>query len=378
MIEQLLAIVRNTFFESIRQPIMLVVLVVGTILIIMSNLLSGFTMEDDQRMMLDMGMASIFICGVLLAAFVATNVLTREIDNKTVLTVISKPVGRPLFIFGKYLGVAAALSLATLYLSLVFALVELHGVQQTVRDPYHQPVLTFGTLAGLLGIGTAIWCNYFYGRVFASTVLCITTPLALLAYILSMMFTADFTPQSMSIGFKPDHWMAVICMHMAILVLTAIAIAVSTRLGQVMTLCVTLGVFLAGLLSDWFVGGRIKGLEAAWLARATEQGLTTSQTIERAITLTTGETMRSTPEIITTATVPLTQMAIGSETMQYGFWWVAYSILPNLQVLWLSDAITQKHVIPVSYVISVLIYGVLSIIVALALATILFQRREVG
>ncbi|MCZ6543854.1 MAG: ABC transporter permease, partial [Planctomycetota bacterium] len=125
MFGQTLAIIRNTFFESIRQPIMLVVLVVATIALIFSNLLAGFTMEDDQRMMIDLGLSTIMLCGTLLAAFIATNVLNREIENRTVLTVISKPVSRPVFVLGKYLGVAGALALAMVYMSLVFLLVEM-------------------------------------------------------------------------------------------------------------------------------------------------------------------------------------------------------------------------------------------------------------
>ena len=75
MFEQTLAIVRNTFFESIRQPIVLVLLVIATVTLILSNPLAAFTMEDDQRMLIDIGLATIFLCGALLAAFVATGVL---------------------------------------------------------------------------------------------------------------------------------------------------------------------------------------------------------------------------------------------------------------------------------------------------------------
>ena len=81
MIEQLLAIARNTFFESIRQPIVLVVLLIATVLLVLSNPLSAFTMADDQHMFIDIGMATVFLFGALLAAFVATSVLVREIEN---------------------------------------------------------------------------------------------------------------------------------------------------------------------------------------------------------------------------------------------------------------------------------------------------------
>ncbi|MDY7108710.1 MAG: ABC-2 transporter permease, partial [Planctomycetota bacterium] len=219
------SIARNTFFESIRQPIVLVVLVAATIFLILSNPLAAFTMEDDQRMMIDIGMATVFLCGALLAAFVATGVLTREIDNKTALTVISKPVSRPLFVIGKFIGVAGALTLATLYMSFVFLLVELHTVLETVRDPIHLPVIAFGVGAAAIGLAASVWCNYFYGRVFSSTTICIMTPLAALAYFFTLMFNERFEPQPIGTDFKADIWLALFALLIAILVLTALAIA---------------------------------------------------------------------------------------------------------------------------------------------------------
>ena len=115
MFQQLLAIIRNTFFESVRQPVVLVVLVGAALLIVLSNPLSAFTMDENQRMLIDIGLATIFMSAALLSGFIATSVLGREISNKTALTVISKPVGRPLFVIGKFLGVALAMMLATLF-----------------------------------------------------------------------------------------------------------------------------------------------------------------------------------------------------------------------------------------------------------------------
>jgi hypothetical protein len=222
MIEQGLAIIRNTFFESIRQPIMLVLLIVATLALILSNPLSAFTMENDQRMLIDVGLATIFLCGALLASFIATNVLGREIYNKTALTVISKPVGRPLFVVAKFLGVAAAMIVATLYMIFVFLIVEQHGVLQTVRDPIHLPVITFGVGAVVLGLGAGVWANYCYNKVFSSTVICITTPLAGLAYVLSLNFSHDFSRQPPGEAISLSMWLALVALLMAILVLTAV------------------------------------------------------------------------------------------------------------------------------------------------------------
>lgn len=377
MFEQTIAIIRNTFFESIRQPIMLVVLLISTIMIILSNPLSAFTMANDQRMLIDIGMATVFLCGALLAAFIATTVLGQEIENRTALTVISKPVGRPIFVLGKFFGVAGALALATLYMSLVFMLVELHAVLQTVRDPLHLPVLTFGIGAAVIGIISAVWCNYFYNKVFASSVICFITPLLALAYFFSLMFSHDFTPQAISTSFKGQLWMALFGVFMSITVLTAIAITTSTRLGQVMTLTITIGVFLGGLLSDWYFGQKIQGMEKVWLQRASLQDLTHSEEYVRTVHMYGGE-IQTITETIQVSDVPLADMAQGSEYLMYFIHNLGYAIVPNFQVLWLSDAVTQEHIIPSSYLLKTTIYGVFCIIFALSAAVFLFQRREVG
>jgi ABC-2 type transport system permease protein len=378
MLGQILAIIRNTFFESIRQPITLVILAVATVGLIFSNLLAGFTMEDDQRMMIDLGLSTVFICGTLLAAFIATNVLNREIENKTVLTVIAKPVSRPLFVIGKFLGVAGALTLAAVYMSCVFLLVEMHGVLQTVRDPVHQPVLVFGIGAGVLGLAVGIWCNYFYGMVFSSTVIAVTTPLVALAYVLCLMFSHDFSVQPMSTAFNGQLIVALVSITMGLLVLTAIAIAASTRLGQVLTLCVTLGVFFLGMLSDWFFGRQLARIDGVWLQRASGEGLTRMVEEVRTIALKTGEVEHPVVQV-EVATVPLSHMANGwGERFEHAAYAIGYAILPNFQSFWFSDALTQGHIIPLGLLWQVMLYGVLYIVVALSVAVILFQRREVG
>ena len=379
MFGQTLAIIRNTFFESIRQPILLVMLVVATIGLIFCNLLAGFTMEDDQRMMVDLGLSTVFLCGTLLAAFIATNVLNREIENLTVLTVISKPVARPVFVLGKFLGVAGALVLATVYLSFVFLLVEMHGVLETVRQPIHLPVIVFGVGAGGLSVAAALWCNYFYGKVFSSTVICLVTPLAGLAYLFSLMFDTGFAVQPISVSFDGQLWLALTSIMMAILVLTAIAIAASTRLGQVLTLCTTLGIFLLGMLSDWMFGRELNRIREMWLQRASALGQTEIISETRLVELaSTGEVQTKT-EQIEQALAPLSSFADGlAERIEYAAYWTAYAVLPNFQVFWLSDGVTQDHVIPPGYVGLTLIYGPLYILAALSVAVILFQRREVG
>lgn len=342
-LEQLWAIARTTFAESIRQPVLLVVLTAGTIFVVLSNPFSGYTLEDDQRLFIDLGLSTIFICGVVLAAFLATSVLNREIENRTALTVLSKPVSRPTFILGKYVGVSGALLAAVAFLGLAFLLVEVHGTMQTVRTPYHLPALTFGISALVLAVAVAAAANFLYGWAFTSTAVLLGLPLLLLAYVLTLLFAHDWAPQAIGTEFEPQILLAIGGMAMALLMLVAVAIAASTRLGQLPTLAITMGLFLIGLLSDWLFGRTILRLEEAF-ASAPEA--------ERSL--------------------------FDGAHLLYAACRVAYAVVPDFQVFWLADALTQKREIPFSYFAAVLPYGVLMIAASLAIATLLFQRREVS
>ena len=77
--------------------------------------------------------------------------------------------------------------------------------------------------------------------------------------MLTLLFAHDWAPQAIGTEFEPQILLAIGGMAMALLMLVAVAIAASTRLGQLPTLAITMGLFLVGLLSDWLVrsGGSI-------------------------------------------------------------------------------------------------------------------------
>ncbi|HEB60253.1 MAG TPA: ABC transporter permease [Phycisphaeraceae bacterium] len=256
MLGQLLAITRNTFLESIRQPIYIVLLLGQGILTIFLVSISAFSMSNDNKLFMDMCIGSVFGTGVVLAAFLATSVLSREIDNKTVLTVISKPIGRPVFVLGKYMGVAGAIAMAAFTMMIYFLLAYRHGVMSTARDKFDQPVLVFSFVAAFLSIGVAVWCNYFYNWVFNSTAALLLTPLITFAWFLTLIINKKWHVQPVTTDFHLELVYVLAAVMLAILVITAVALAASTRLGQVMTLVICLGVFFLGLLGNYVFGRR--------------------------------------------------------------------------------------------------------------------------
>ncbi|MFQ5495005.1 MAG: ABC transporter permease, partial [Phycisphaerae bacterium] len=91
MLQRMLTVAWATFIETIRQPIYGVILLATAILMVLNVSLAAFTLGDDNKLLLDIGLSTLLLSGLFLSAFSAAGVLGREIENKTVLTVISKP-----------------------------------------------------------------------------------------------------------------------------------------------------------------------------------------------------------------------------------------------------------------------------------------------
>ncbi|MBY0310619.1 MAG: ABC transporter permease [Phycisphaerales bacterium] len=262
MISQVFTISRNTFLESVRQPIYFILTALCGLFILLTTATAAFSMDysssaevsADDKVALDINLATVFVSGMLLAAFLATAVISKEIDRKTVLTVVSKPVSRVTVVLGKYLGVSGAI-LITVSTMIIWVLMAVrHKVLATTADEFDQPVLVFTTLAVLLSVGLGIWCNYFYSWSFPQVTTLILCPLMLAAYLGVLLLGPDWKPQELLHDFKPEITKASICLLSAMLVLTGVATAASARLGQVMTLVICAGVFVFGLMSNHLIG----------------------------------------------------------------------------------------------------------------------------
>src|SRR6185295_5119369 len=169
MWNKLWGIIANSFTETIRQPIYGTLLLVTTGLMVLNVGIAGYTLDDDNKLLKDLGLSTLLLCGLFLAAFSASGILSQEIENKTVLTVISKPVSRPLFLVGKFLGLSGALAVAFYLCSVVFLLTMRHKVLERSSQDFDLPVIIFGLSAVVLTIVIAAFCNYLYDMQFAST-----------------------------------------------------------------------------------------------------------------------------------------------------------------------------------------------------------------
>ena len=359
MFDQLYTIARNTFIEAVRQPIFVVLIGVGILLTLLNPQLAAYTLDDDNKLLIDLGLSTIFLICLMLAAFTATGVLAHEIERKTVLTVVSKPVSRPTFVIGKFLGVGGALAVAFYILSLALMMSLRHQVQQTAGDHLDQPVVIFSLLALLGAAGAATLGNYLYRWVFTSTLtvgLVVGGTLAMVLVLLinkAWAFQSPLTELLQNEGERLQILVGLILIFEAVLLLAAVAIAASTRLGQIMTLVICVGIFFLGLISNS-------------LSQWTNQklGLTSAQ----AANLGAFESF---------GTLWAADLSL-STRVSLAFAKLLYLALPNLQFLWPADAITQGNPFTLGHIATVSVYALFYGSAVLALAIILFQKREVG
>jgi len=117
---KILGLALNTFRETIRDRILYAIVVFALLMIAGTLFLGTLTIGQDLKILLDVGLAAIELFGVAIAIFVGTSLLHKELDKRTVFTVLTKPVSRWQFILGKFLGLSATLGILLLLMGSAF------------------------------------------------------------------------------------------------------------------------------------------------------------------------------------------------------------------------------------------------------------------
>jgi hypothetical protein len=311
---QFLTIATNAFMELIRQPVFLLLMTSSVLFEIFLAVPYYFAFGDEPKLIKNSALAVMLLSGLLGAVLSASASLAREIRTGTALAVLSKPVGRAQFLLAKYAGVAMALT--------VLSYVNLIGVLLASRmafDAYGKTDLAalgiFGAFV-VLAYGLAGFSNFFLRRPFVSD--------AVLALV-ALATVAAFIMESLGTAAAVD-WRLVpagLLILFALWTLAAVAIACSTRLDTIPTLAICSGIFLLGLMSDYFFGRRAEG----------------------------------------------------------GEWWASalYTLVPNWQLFWVADALDMgKSTFHWGYVVKAFAYAAGAAGAALAIAAALFEERELS
>jgi ABC-type transport system involved in multi-copper enzyme maturation permease subunit len=256
---RLWAITGNTFLQTIRQPVFLVMLMATVGLLVFTMPFSGYTMsvdfqKTDLALLQDLGLGTLRVSSLLIAAFSAAGVLRREIEEKTALIVITKPVTRAVFVIGKFLGVLAAAALAYYICSLVLLMTVRHKVVIARYDSLDWVVIAVGLSGVAMTILVTMLGNLWFGWPFTSTAVWSAAVLMSAAMIVIGFVGKGWVLVPFGQGIPGQLVLELAVMFLASVVFVALAVAASTRLNQTMTLLVCLAVFLLGSAHPQIIG----------------------------------------------------------------------------------------------------------------------------
>jgi len=176
------AIAAITLKEGLRQRILYGVIIASLLLIFFAVLISGLFMRDILKILLDICLSAVSIGGLLVPFFLSINLLSGDIEKRTIYTLLSRNISRNQYILGKYVGLAlltgtvmALLTIATLLATYIATLIyPAHYFAKF--SPYPMFVSTAMAFLGIQVLNSAVflWCSITTSS-FLATLLTIST-----------------------------------------------------------------------------------------------------------------------------------------------------------------------------------------------------------
>ena len=217
------AVAFAAFREGFRQPMFWVLFLFGLLALVVSLIVPYFTFGEDLVMMKDLGYDTMMLAAALFGAIAASQSISEEIEGRTAVTLMSKPVSRRQFLLGKFLGILMASLLMFALLGWVFEGVLPVKAWLDRMDPVPLPTWLTSTLSWanlpdqatdlLRGVG--LWADQTLqvlpGLVmtFSEVTVLLAVSVALatratmvvnLATVLAIYFLANVTPVLVTIG----------------------------------------------------------------------------------------------------------------------------------------------------------------------------------
>ena len=308
------SICRNTFVEVVREPIYCILLLCSAVIIGLLPAFSLFVFDSQVKMVIDSAMATSTFVGLLTAVLCASQTVTREMRDGTVLLLLSKPVARASFVLGKITGVTAA-SMIYVWVCNAMTLLSLYVAQ----DQFWYNFTLMGFALGVVGASVVLalaanfWRERSFSGVFTLAVWVLTTLLALYSIAFLKLPPGLALAEVLKVG---------ILIFFAVAAMSVIAVIFALRFELVANLCICTLLFFVGLIS-----GHIFAADSDYAVI----------------------------------------------NFVCGFF---YAVIPNWQFFWLADALAGGRVVPWEYVGLAALYVALYICLGILWAVTVFQTQE--
>ncbi len=121
-INRIFVLAKNVFQEVVRDRILYIIGFYALVLATAFRVLPEFAATTEDKMFLDFGMAAMNAIGLIITIFIGTGLINKEIEKRTILVLIAKPVSRSEIIVGKYLGLSAVLAVLVATMTVIYLL----------------------------------------------------------------------------------------------------------------------------------------------------------------------------------------------------------------------------------------------------------------
>jgi Cu-processing system permease protein len=224
------AIALNTFREAVRDRVLYGVLGFSIFNLLFSLALGELSLHQQQRVVADLGYASISLFSVVIAIFLGSSLLYKEIERKTLYVILPKPIARAEFLLGKYFGIALT---ASVFVALMGA-VQLWVM--AVQRASLTPLLGISPLATLGGGGLVLWRTKDRTAALLPLALVALVVFAALAGSAGVPLAPPLTRFALTLG--------------EVLVVASVAMLFSSFSTPFLTGALTFGVWLVGRSAD--------------------------------------------------------------------------------------------------------------------------------
>lgn len=181
---KLAAIAWTTTKETLGQPLFYVLLAIGVFLLILFPFIPYNTFGEDVKVVKDEGLTLIMVLSVILALWTASSSIADEIEGRTALTLLSKPITRSQFIFGKFLGIIGPVAILFIVLGVIFLSSVSYKVVYDARETANLPPTWHDCAAQVVQIAPGLLLSFMEAVVLASISVAIATRLPMVPNLL--------------------------------------------------------------------------------------------------------------------------------------------------------------------------------------------------
>jgi ABC-type transport system involved in multi-copper enzyme maturation permease subunit len=169
MMNRIRHIAANTYREAVRDRVLYNLVVFALLMVGTTPLFGKISIGLERIILVNLGLTAISLFGTVIAVFIGTGLVSKEIEKKTLYTVLSRPVRRWEFILGKYFGLAATLGVNTIFMAAGFFL-AVYYVSSTLSGADLQLVIAlyFICLQFLMIIAIALLFSSFSTPLFSA------------------------------------------------------------------------------------------------------------------------------------------------------------------------------------------------------------------